>query len=147
MEFVCREYARKAGVTLSDGMRLLLEQAISQRVNAVEEQAERLGRIEQTGNYTNHGLMVLHEKVDRLLGSMEEVLGWGDPPSVDESNYAPMSEEQVRGIKIAARHGKTNMVAMNLLGELLAYGRPPEFEEPPEPYWEPPVYYEGSGWE
>jgi hypothetical protein len=77
MEYVCREYARKVGASLSDGMRLLLEQAIGQRISAVEEQAGRLARIEA--------------KLDDLLtigahveGDAEAILRILDPDDPDD---------------------------------------------------------------
>lgn len=61
MEYVIKQYAGQVGVSLSDAMRLLLEQATSQRVNAVEAQAERLARIEA--------------KLDDLAGGLGHVEG------------------------------------------------------------------------
>lgn len=148
MRFVIQQYANQQKITFSDALRLLLEMAISQRVNAVEAQQEQLDRIE--------------EKVDRILG-------WEEPPAVDQSNYAPMSEGQ-----IAAAIGKgqarelIERIARVARGEMLpgeineALGltedrTPEQLAEDGDDRWpdgtpyEPndiarAVYYPGTGW-
>lgn len=74
MEAIVMGYARRAGVTLTDAVRLLLEQAIGQRVNAVEAQAERLSRIE--------------DKVDEVLA----ILAREEPVPEQERTYFTTNE-------------------------------------------------------
>lgn len=85
MEYVCREYSRKAGVSLSDGLRLLLEQAIGQRVNAVEEQAARLARIEMKLD----DLLVIGAHVE---GDAEAILRILDPDD-EPDDMATLAED------------------------------------------------------
>lgn len=146
MDFVCREYAKTVGVSLSDGLRLLLEQAIGQRVNAVEEQAARLGRIE--------------EGVGILLGRTEEILAWGDPPATDPSGYAPMSDEEIeRAVprSIPERQDQLRDLLEKMARIIRGVSLPGEFDEPDDmaalaedtPGYGDLLreYYEGSGWE